>query len=200
MSATEMMEAAEGTTHPETEDVTLSLAGDHDAFQRIYIQYAGLVSSVIHRNNLDNQRDDLMQITFANVFEHLDDVHDVSKLKSWIGAIANRACLTSHRQLQRRRDRASAALGSLQDTSGVDTPLSALIRAEDIQSVRQAIQSLQEPFKTLVELYYLEEMADREVSLKMNRPEGSVKSGLYRARALLRSALKHTEPPLSETV
>jgi RNA polymerase sigma-70 factor, ECF subfamily len=186
-------------THSDAGDVELSLAGDQEACRRIYERYSGMVFALIFRCGLNWLKDDLLQTTFKQVFEHLHDLDDPATLKSWIGTIARNVCLTAVRR--ERGDTVSLdelteegdPLQLLQIRFEKDAPLNAVIRNEDIRSVRTAIAELQEPFRTLVDLFYMQEMQDREIAEHMDRPIGSVKSGLFRARKLLRQALEHTQ-------
>ncbi len=59
-----------------------------------------------------------------------------------------------------------------------------------ITSLRTEIRRLPDGQRTILTLFYLEEMAVREIALILGIPEGTVKSRLYNARKVLKEALE----------
>ena len=61
---------------------------------------------------------------------------------------------------------------------------------EEKVDLYDAIDSLKEQYKTVVILFYFQELKIREIARIMNIPEGSVKVYLYRAKKQLRRQLE----------
>ena len=76
-----------------------------------------------------------------------------------------------------------------------DTPLEALARGEIVETVRAAVDSLPPIFREVIVLCDLQEMDYATVAELIQRPVGTVRSRLHRARALLVETLT---PEVSE--
>lgn len=70
-----------------------------------------------------------------------------------------------------------------------DNPLGELVRNETIEAVRRAVLALPEAYREAVVLCDLSEMSYAEAARAMGCPEGTVRSRLHRARALLAERL-----------
>src|SRR5207302_6049964 len=73
------------------------------------------------------------------------------------------------------------------------TPFEDLSRAETVDVVRAAIQSLPPAYREVVVLCELQEMDYADAAAVIGRPIGTVRSRLHRARALLASKLASTQ-------
>ena len=77
------------------------------------------------------------------------------------------------------------------------TPLEDMSRAETVEAMRAAIQSLPPAYREVVVLCDLQDMDYADAAAVIGRPVGTVRSRLHRARALLASklaAMRQTEP------
>lgn len=72
-------------------------------------------------------------------------------------------------------------------------------RLENAQ-LRAAISRLPRVYRRIVEMRHFEELEVSEIALKLNRPEGTIKSWLFRARQLLRRDLVREATPTSVAV
>lgn len=61
---------------------------------------------------------------------------------------------------------------------------------EEVMDLHNAVDSLEEPYRTIVKQKYFQGMKISEISIRMGRPEGTVKSDLSRAKKQLRVMLK----------
>ena len=71
-----------------------------------------------------------------------------------------------------------------------DNPLGELVRNETIEAVRRAVLALPAAYREAVVLCDLSEMSYAEAARAMGCPEGTVRSRLHRARALLAERLR----------
>jgi RNA polymerase sigma factor (sigma-70 family) len=69
-------------------------------------------------------------------------------------------------------------------------PLAGALAEEARRFVREAIHTLPAAYRTALTLYHLEEMTVEEVGVVLDLPAGTVKSHLFRARRLLKDALR----------
>src|SRR5690242_12903170 len=84
-----MRQATENTDFSDSELVTLSLAGDRDAFGRIVTRYQTLLCSLAYSaTGSISQSEDLAQETFVTAWKQLADLREPEKLRSWLCRIS----------------------------------------------------------------------------------------------------------------
>ncbi len=79
------------------------------------------------------------------------------------------------------------------DTSTAATPTEKLEAKELKSVVHEAIEKLPLPYRTLIDLFHIQEMSYAEIVEISGFPEGTVKSYLYRGRKLLKDAIRGNE-------
>lgn len=164
--------------------------GDMHAFRYLIRQHERLVLHMIGRVvNNEAEREELSQDVFMKVYNSLGSFSFQSKLSTWIATIAYRHALN---HLRSRK-------GSMTDLPPDDaanvfvesqTPESVVAEADLNSHIRTLIERLPLQYKTIVNLYHLEEMSYAEIGAIMELPEGTVKSYLFRARTLLKEYVK----------
>lgn len=177
----------------ERELVDAVLAGRPGAFARLVRAYQGLCWHIIQRmvRNPEDVRE-LCQDTFLRVHQRLHQYRGECALKSWIGRIAWTIAV---RHLQRKRiplaDNIDNGDESLLDgmSDGFDLE-AACANDETMRHLHQAIESLLPLQRTLLTLYYLEEMAIPDIASLTGMAGGTIKSHLFRSRLRLRGALE----------
>lgn len=153
------------------------------------------------------EADDAVQESFLSAFSHLHTFRGQARLSTWIHRIAVNVCLM---RLRRRialapaieSDDCDAALGSLLprylDDGHRADPLPAWTasvdelceRRELCERVRQLVQSLPEPHRTVLVLRDLEELSTEETAELLGVRINAVKTRLHRARQALRTMLE----------
>jgi RNA polymerase sigma-70 factor (ECF subfamily) len=178
------------------------LAGDLRAFRQLVSAHQKLVTHIVARM-LDDPRDceELCQDVFIRVHARLGTFRFEARLSTWIAKIAYHLALNS---LERRRPvhlalDAIPTLGvagnGVADSDLFEAPArgpdgSDKLHLEELTSiVHLAVDALPLGYRTVVTLYYLQELAIEEIAHVMGLPEGTVKSYLFRARRLLRERL-----------
>lgn len=61
---------------------------------------------------------------------------------------------------------------------------------EEVMDLHNAVDHLEEPYRTLVKKKYFQGMRISEISIEMGKPEGTIKSDLSRAKKKLRTMLR----------
>ena len=173
------------------------LAGRAGAFERLVRQYQGLCWHIIDRmvRHPDDTRE-LCQEAFLRVHQCLHQYRFESALKSWIGQVAYSV---AKRHLERKRipivepvagdddGEAFSPMDTVSDgfdleAATADGEMAALLHAQ--------IEALPPLQRTLLTLYHLEEVPIVEVARMTGIAEGTIKSHLFRSRALLRERLQ----------
>ena len=132
------------------------------------------------------QAQDAAQESLLRLWRALARYDGRAALSTWIYAITRNWCLTC---LGSRRGGLSLS----------ETPVQAevdLQHAPDVQetldqdrSIRQMVEELPEPTRRIVSLFYFEEQSVAFVAELLGLPQGTIKTHLFRARAVLHSRL-----------
>ncbi len=168
-------------------------AGDRHAFRWLIKNNERLVYGLVWkivRNSADAE--DICQEVFLKVHEKLDTFNQDSKLSTWIAKIAYNQALSHLRKrdiLQNSDDVQDEVFSDKLPDSGVETPVNCLEAKELKTVVHEAIERLPLPFRTLIDLFHIQEMSYAEIVEISGLPEGTVKSYLYRGRKLLKDAI-----------
>ncbi|WP_235567542.1 sigma-70 family RNA polymerase sigma factor [Lysobacter sp. Root76] len=170
------------------------LARAPGAFERLVREYQGLCWHIIQR--MVRQPDDtreLCQEAFLRVHQCLHQYRHESALKSWIGQVAYSV---AKRHLERKRipiaevaDDEDALSPLDQVSDGFDLE-AACADAEVAAALHAQIEALPPLQRTLLTLYHLDEVPIVEIARITGLAEGTIKSHLFRTRALLRERLQ----------
>jgi RNA polymerase sigma factor (sigma-70 family) len=179
---------------PDRELVDAVLANRPGAFERLVRDYQGLCWHIIRRmvRHPEDARD-LCQETFLRVHQCLHQYRYESALKSWIGRVAYTIAL---RHLQHKRIPLLESGGDDFDEAWVETigdgfDLEAACADEEtVRHLHAAIETLPPLQRTLLTLYYLEEMPIPEIARITGLAAGTIKSHLFRSRLRLRGVLE----------
>lgn len=148
------------------------------------------------RNREDAE--DLLQETFLRAYAHYDGFTEGTNLKAWLFRILKNGFINSYRHkksglqevdLAANEDGLEGALERRRGTTETETPEGVLLAASMDETVEQALASLPEEFRMVVELSDLQDFTYREVAEILEVPLGTVMSRLYRGRRLLEEAL-----------
>lgn len=127
--------------------------------------------------------EDLVQQTWLAALEHPPRVH--GSLRGWLARVARNLAINSARRDVRRSERE-------QLTARAETlpPIDAMEMQLELQRhVLDAVQRLDEPYKSVVFLRYYQDLSPDEIATRLSLPVATVKTRLRRALASLRSAL-----------
>lgn len=146
--------------------------------------------------------DEIVQDTFLQAFRKWDQFRGDADPATWLYTIAVRAC----KKRKRRRAGEPSRLGSLEslapfrsDTisrigSNPETPLTASIRLEGEEALREAIARLPAPFRLAVVLRDMLDLSTEQAADVLGIKPQTVKTRVHRARLMLRDALTRTLP------
>ncbi len=144
-----------------------------------------LVTQIVRKmtTNEDDQKD-LVQDIYLKAYRNLSSFQFKSKLATWI---ANIAYNTTINYLQKKKIPIIGMEASIENKLIVtENAELETIKAETIEILTQEINKLPPLYKTLITLYHLEELPNKEIVEITNLPEGTIKSYLSRARKILK--------------
>ena len=140
--------------------------------------------------------EDLTQEAFGKAFTRLGQLRESDRAKAWLFRILRNLYLHKVRDEKRHRVVTLDAVGDLAGREAEDPP------EIDPARLQQALDELEEGFRTPLILFYFEEFSYRDIAEQMDLPIGTVMSRLARAKGYLRARLcakSSTEVLMAET-
>lgn len=170
--------------------VDQALHGDLGAFETLYARYSVSVFRSIQAVVRDRGiAEDLLQECFVRAYRNLYRVdQSVESLAPWLHRIGLNL---AYNKVSRR----SAFLPGLEVMANfLASPRLApdrlAERAELKRAVWDAIEQLDDKYRLVIIMYYLQELSLKEIAERLEIPVGTIKSRLFYARQLLRRALE----------
>jgi len=194
----------EDSSRRNVEDVDLPLVkrlqdGDESALNELMERYKGPLFGFIYKY-VQNESDaaDLLEETFVKLYHNRHRFRPSAKFKTWLYTIAGNLCRDRARKLKRRPEICVEEFsGSGSDhlpehgrlVHEAETPHEETVRHEEIQAVREAIQTLPHDLKTATLLYCLEGHTQEAVAERLGCSVKAVETRVYRAKKLLAKKL-----------
>lgn len=133
--------------------------------------------------------EDVTQDAFVRAYRKIDAYDEGRPFYPWLATIAVRLAQNWLRRHGRTVRREGAPLESAQEPGANAAPLNTLIADERRRRLSQAVAGLSSGERTVVILYYRDEMAVRDIARALGVTTGTVKTLLFRARRHLRERL-----------
>jgi RNA polymerase sigma-70 factor (ECF subfamily) len=172
-------------------------AHDQTAFEMLMRLHNGRlfrVARAILRDDADAE--DVLQEAYLDAYRNMAQFRGDSRLGTWlVRIVVNRALM---RLRSSRRDPVVVPMNgrSRPDSPPVEypdrvseSPANAVVRAEIRRLLERRIDELPVAFRTVFVLREVEELSAEEVAACLGIPPATVRTRLFRARALLRAAL-----------
>lgn len=177
---------------PDDELLTRVAAGDAPAFTELFRRrQPDVFRFAVHMTGSVATSEDVVQDVFLAVMRDAAR-HEAGRatVAAWLCGIA-RNCV--RQRLERDRRLTSVDFGDERE-SGPDTgepmdPLADLLRAERIDMLRRAVQTLPVAYREALVLCDLQEMSYADAAEALGCPVGTVRSRLHRAREMLTARL-----------
>jgi RNA polymerase sigma-70 factor (ECF subfamily) len=177
-----------------------AIAGAHhvafEALMRRYNSKLFRVARAILKD--DAEAEDVLQDAYLDAYRHIRDFKGGAQVSTWLTRIViNQALMHLRRH---KRDRVVESFGDHllaepDDSEGnmpdefTESPPSATLRAEIRRMLEHRIDELPMAFRTVFVMREVEDMTVQETAECLSIPAATVRSRLFRARALLREAL-----------
>ena len=161
--------------------------GDQIAFEIISDMYRPVLTSLALRmlRNSDDSND-AVQETLVKAYRALKDFDPERPLKPWLCRICSNCCVDAVRTRRREGDSLEGHEYMLSDSESVDDTATGAIRQGQIID---AIGRLPDRYRDIILMRHFKHMDVTEIAATLDKPEGTVKSWLFRARALLKKDL-----------
>jgi len=162
--------------------------GDDDAFVQLCAPHRDrLQRYLVTMTGDEHAADDVLQESLRRAFEKLEQLQQPERFGSWLLSIACNTC-RSHlrREVQRAHD-GDEQLAQLSDPHR--SALSSLVRREDAQRLRLAIDRLPILLREAFVLFAVEGLPYAEIAAATDVAENTLQVRVHRAKALLRQQL-----------
>ena len=173
----------------DAELISQILSGNMNAFTFLVNRYQKLVIHIAGRLiQRQDELEDVCQDVFLKVYQNLGKYRNECKLSTWIATIAYNTGINYLRKFKKGNEvnqDDSLILRNLTDFKSPDYEQTDLHRY-----IREQIELLPVHYRTVLTLFHLDEFSYQEIEQITGMPEGTVKSYLYRAKALLKEKLK----------
>jgi RNA polymerase sigma-70 factor (ECF subfamily) len=164
--------------------------GDHDAFAALVQEHQRYIYNLALRILKDeNEALDLAQETFVRAWTALPNFKGQSQFRTWLYRIATNLCYNRLPNLRRSlNDLGDDVMEDIAEPD-FDAPIQEIESNETRRYLQQAMEELDENYRLLITLRYQNELSYEEIASTLNLPLGTVKTGIFRAKAQLRNAL-----------
>jgi len=144
--------------------------------------------------------EELTNDVFMRVHKHLDNYDaEKSSMKTWVMNIANNIVIDHYRKAKIKHvsmdispedEESGYASWKTLNVSTELTPLRNMINEEVGDRIRDEINSLDETYRNVANLYFIEQLSYDEIGVRLNIPLGTVKGQINRARKKLTTKLE----------
>jgi RNA polymerase sigma-70 factor, ECF subfamily len=175
---------------PEYLLIQAAVAGNRAAFEVLIQKYRErLIESL--RQNIGGIADeeDVAAHAFLCAFETLKNFRGESSFYTWLYRIA------LNEATDRKRDSVSLEEMTQNDDLPLPTSLTLpdelplrLLEKEDTERMRVALKKVPEPYRRMLDLYFLRERSYGDIARQLKIPLGTVMSRLHKARGLFKTA------------
>ena len=161
--------------------------GETVAFEMLADQYRDSLQGQAYRI-LRNSEDasDAVQETLIKAMRALPNFRPGKPVAPWLSRICRNCCMDILRS--RKKDPEEIEKFEYQLTSNEDVSLDSE-RSFDAETLQLSIKRLPSHYREIVMMRHYDQMEVVEIARAINKPEGTVKSWLFRARMMLRKDL-----------
>ena len=183
----------------DTELVDRIAAHDHAAFETLMRQYNGRLFRVARAILKDDaEAEDALQDAYLDAYRHIAEFRGGAQLSTWLTRIVVNQALMRLRKQRRERvvvpfgrgqeDRFESGEHAVADEKS-ELPSTTTLRAEVRHILERRIDELPVAFRTVFVMRDVEDLTVQETADALSIPPATVRTRLFRARALLREAL-----------
>ena len=170
---------------------------DKLSFKELFQMYEKYLYCLCY-NYTQNQQDalDLVQEIYIKVFNNINKFDDSMPFHPWIRRISVNTCLNFRRTIKNNIISLNQSIneeeGTLEDVLLADDQVEDEILNLEIKDIiKTNLKEIPEKYRIVIVLRYYENLDYNEIAQLLNKPLGTVKTELYRAKAILKDKLKN---------
>lgn len=170
--------------------------GRESAFSQLQQRYQTALFSMVFRHlGHREEAEDIVQQVFLKAYQHINAFRGESKIYTWMYTIALNLVRNHIRQRYTRRTVSLDDMGSHHDGPAPQwaekgpSPEEEAARHADIEAIRDSLVCLGEEQRTIFVWHYFQQLPMDAIARRLDRPLGTVKVYLHRARKTVYKAL-----------
>lgn len=167
-------------------------AASEDTFRLVYDHVYPIIFRIAHRiTGSVDVAEELCQEAFIKYYERVEMFPDRDQAKYWLIRVAKNLSLNVAKRASRERKAYERVYHepTHQNATGEDV----VIRGEEIDAVKEALQKLPENLKSVLVLKEYGDLNYREIASVLGITEGNVKVRVFRARERLMNLLTNDD-------
>lgn len=163
----------------------------------VFDRYAGRMLVLCSRYSRDRmEAEDLLQEGFIRVFDHLHQYSFKGSFEGWIRRVMVTTALNHYRKTRNERMEVDVEEAVVVEKESFDHYDSLF----ELQELMEMIGQLPQQYRTVFNLYAIDGYTHSEVAEMLGISEGSSKSNLSRARAILQKLINEKHNYVHETL
>lgn len=162
--------------------------GNEDSFKELIEKYKFLVFAICLNILKDKQEaENAAQETFLLLYKNLKN-YEYKGFKTYISKIAINKSIDLRRKITLYGNNCSTSLDEIENNipNGDISPQDKLIKKDEIEKLKEALNSIPKIYKETVSYYYIDELSYKEIATRQNISIKTVESRLSRGKKLLR--------------
>jgi RNA polymerase sigma-70 factor (ECF subfamily) len=183
--------------HTDKDLIDGALGGEQEAYRELMNRHKSAIFHIILKIVRDNEvAADLVQDTFMKAFMSLSSYRSEFRFSTWLYRIGAN-CAIDHLRKQRIKTLSlNAPTDSGDGRLEFDIPDESrnpekdLVNREQRVSINDAIDSLPDKYRTVINYRHRDNKSYEEIAEALNIPIGTVKARIFRARELLKKKLR----------
>lgn len=176
------------------------LKGDVNSFAKLVESYKDLVFTLALKMTKNREEaEEVSQDTFIKAYQKLESFKGDSKFSTWLYRIAYHTTLDALKKNKKNRNTFEINEVTYNQIQSVETTLQGIERKERAKLIDACLLQLPEEERSLVWMFYYDELSLKEIVEVTNLSEANLKVKLHRARKkLLAIVEKNVEPEFIE--
>ncbi len=165
--------------------------GETRLFAELVVRYQDKVFGMALRAaGAPAEAEDIAQEAFLRAYRGLEGFKGDAQFSTWLYRITWNLCADWLRR-NRKRGRMTVPMDKAGDLADRRVDIEeGLVTAAEGESVRRALEDLDEKYRSVVSLHYYQKMSYEQIAAVLNLPVKTVETRLYRARRTLRESLR----------
>lgn len=131
--------------------------------------------------------EDITQDTFISAYNHWQKF-DGTNEKAWICRIATNKCIDYKRAAARNVITLQDEM--IESVSDSTEPLREILNREILEEFERAVESLEEPYKSISQKHFIDGKTAKEISVETDVGLKTIQTQIYRARSMLKKLLE----------
>jgi RNA polymerase sigma-70 factor (ECF subfamily) len=162
-------------------------AGDRRAGEALFERHYESIARFFRNKVGHDAAPDLIQRTFLALVESRDRFRGESSFRTFLFAVGHNILGRHYRSKRRGGEHLDFGAVSVSDLG--PTPTALLARRDEEKALLAALRRIPIEHQVILELYFWERMKAAEIAAIMERPEGTIRTRIRRAKQLLEGAM-----------